>query len=235
MEDIIVYGAGGHSKTVIDIIEEQGLYRIVSVLDDHEDGAETLMGYPVIRNGEKIDHIIRQVYGGVVAIAENNTRSRIVSKIEGISPEFDFVNIIHPVVSISRHAKLGQGIVIMFGIRVGADATIGEHCVVCSNAVIAHDCDVEDYVFVGPGVSCSGNVTIGAHSYVLSGSVIINNTTVGHHTVVGSASNVVNDLPSNVVAYGNPAQVVRTREAAGESLFRKRVSSKDVKGDTAGM
>ena len=234
MEDIIVYGAGGHGKTVIDMIEEQGLYRIVGVLDDHEDGADELLGYPVIRNGEKIDHIIRQVYGGVVAIAENHTRSRIVSKIEAISPEFDFVNIINPVVSISRHAKLGQGIVIMFGVRIGADATIGGHCVICSNSTIAHDSDIGDYVFVGTQVGCSGSVAIGAHSYVLSGSVIINNTTVGHHTVVGSASNVLNDLPSNVVAYGNPAQVVRTREAAGESLFRKRVSLKDVKGNTAG-
>ena len=114
------------------------------------------------------------------------------------------------------NTALEQGIVAMSGIRIGADATIGMHCVMCSNSVIGHDSDVGDYVFVGPGVSCSG-------------SVIINNTTVGHHTVVGSALNVLNDLPSNVVAYGNPAQVVGTRDVAGESLFRKRVSLKDVK------
>jgi len=34
LEDIVVNGAGGHSKTVIDTIEEQGSFRILCVIDD---------------------------------------------------------------------------------------------------------------------------------------------------------------------------------------------------------
>jgi len=225
MEDIIVYGAGGHSKTVIDVIEEQGLYRILGVLDDDENVAGTLLGYPVIVNREEKEDAIRRAYGGVVAIADSRIRFRIVSKIEAIFPKFRFVNALHTTARISRHAKIGQGAVVMCSVRIGVDATIGNHCIICSNSLISHDNTLGDYVFVGPAVCCSGSVTIGAHSYVLSGSVIINNTAIGDHTVVGSASNVVSDLPSNVLAYGNPAKIIRASEITGDKLFRKRPSS----------
>ena len=88
MEDIIVYGAGGHGKTVIDIIEDQGLYRILGVLDDNENSAGTLLGYPVIVNREEREDAIRRVYGGVVAIADGRTRLRVVLKLLAISPQF---------------------------------------------------------------------------------------------------------------------------------------------------
>jgi len=222
MENIIVYGAGGHGKSVIDLIEDQGQYRIANVLDDNEEGADHLLGYPIIRNGEEITEIIRNAYGGVVAIADSHTRSRIVSRIEALSPIFRFVNIIHPAACISRHARIGQGAVIMYGVRIGTETIIGNHCIICSKTLIPHDSIVGDYAFFGGGVICSGNVTVGEHCYVLSGSVIINNITIGHHTVIGSGSNVVGDIPPNVVVFGNPAKAVRTREPDNQTLFRKR-------------
>ncbi|MBI4776374.1 MAG: NeuD/PglB/VioB family sugar acetyltransferase [Deltaproteobacteria bacterium] len=223
MEDIIVYGAGGHGRTVIDVIEDQDLYRIAGVLDDDENSADTLLGYPVIVDQKEKEETIRRVFGGIVAIADGRIRSRIVSNIESISPKFNFVDAIHPAASISRHAEIGQGAVIMFGVRIGVDVTIGNHCILCPSSLISHENALGDYVFVGPAVSCSGRVSIGAHAYILSGSVVINNTLIGHHTVVGSASNVVNDLPPNVLAYGNPAKIIRSSKDAGENLFRKRI------------
>jgi acetyltransferase-like isoleucine patch superfamily enzyme len=47
------------------------------------------------------------------------------------------------------------------------------------------------------------NVFLGANSIILKGVVI------GENTVIGAGSVVVDDVPPNCVAVGNPAKVVR--------------------------
>ena len=45
------------------------------------------------------------------------------------------------------------------------------------------------------------------------GVTIVDRISIGENTVVGSGSLVLKDLPDNVLAYGNPAVIVRSREA----------------------
>ncbi len=49
----------------------------------------------------------------------------------------------------------------------------------------------------------NSNVWIGANSVVLPG------VTIGENSVIGAGSVVTKDIPSNVVAVGNPCRVVR--------------------------
>ena len=42
---------------------------------------------------------------------------------------------------------------------------------------------------------------------------------IGENAVVGSGSLVTKDLPDNVLAYGNPAKIIRTR-TLGEKFLK---------------
>ena len=52
-------------------------------------------------------------------------------------------------------------------------------------------------------------VTIGDNVWICGNVVINPGVTIGDNTVIGSGSVVVKDIPSNVIAVGNPCRVIR--------------------------
>ena len=70
---------------------------------------------------------------------------------------------------------------------------------------------------VEPAARCAGPelaspVTIGNRVWVGGGAIICPGVTIGDDTVIGAGSVVVKDIPSGVVAAGNPCRVIRTLE-----------------------
>jgi FlaA1/EpsC-like NDP-sugar epimerase len=47
-QKIILIGGGGHCKSCIDVIEQEGKYTIAGVVDVKEKAGQTIMGYPFI-------------------------------------------------------------------------------------------------------------------------------------------------------------------------------------------
>ena len=101
------------------------------------------------------------------------------------------------------------------GLTVGADCMFGPYVFVNSASHIVDGS--ESFRFQGEmalGVSVGDNVWLGARSSVLDG------VSIGSNCVVGAHSLVLKSLPSNVVAFGSPAQIQRTfeRDENHESL-----------------
>lgn len=210
MENIIIIGASGHAKVIIDIIEKQGKYNIVGLLDDSFDKKGTdFLGYKII--GNVTENVIR-FNSGIVAIGDNYTRYLIVSKIKSLNPSFTFVSAIHPFTAIAKHVSIGCGTVAMAGTIINNDTTIGKHCILNTKASVGHDNKVGDYVTVGPGATLGGNVTIGDFSNISIGANIKHGVSIGKETVIGAGATLLNDVPDNVVAYGTPAKIVRERK-----------------------
>jgi len=46
MKDIILIGGGGHCRSVIDVIEQEGLFSIVGIVDRPEKLGDKVLGYP---------------------------------------------------------------------------------------------------------------------------------------------------------------------------------------------
>jgi len=83
--------------------------------------------------------------------------------------------------------------------------------VVNRNASVGHHTVLEDFVTLNPGSHVAGicqlehGVTIGA------GATVVDSVTIGRNSVIGAGSVVTRDIPSDVVAYGVPAKVVREK------------------------
>ncbi|MGN0893093.1 MAG: sugar O-acetyltransferase [Oligosphaeraceae bacterium] len=63
------------------------------------------------------------------------------------------------------------------------------------------------------------DVHIGKNVWIGANSVILPGVTIGENTVVGAGSVVVKDLPSNVVAVGNPCHVMRPIGKRDEEFY----------------
>lgn len=208
MADIIIYGAGGHAKVIVDIVEKTGIYTIVGLVDD-TGSTDKLINYPVVKD---ISFFIEKgIKSGLVAIGDNWQRSRVVATILAKCENFEFISVTHPSVNLARDVLIGAGTVIMAGCSLNPYTDIGSHCIVNTNSSIDHDCKINDFASIAPGVTLGGNVTIGDFTAIGLGASIIQKIEIGSHSVIGAGSVVVKNISSNCIAYGNPCTVVRNR------------------------
>ncbi|QWU17044.1 sugar O-acyltransferase, sialic acid O-acetyltransferase NeuD family [Paenibacillus sophorae] len=218
MKNIVVFGAGGHAKAVIDAIEREGRYRIFGLLDSYKAAGSEIYGYRVLGNEHIIADHREEIHGCIVAIGDNWTRALVAARIASLYPGLSFVTAVHPGAWIARGAELGQGTVVMAGAVVNSDTVIGEHCVLYPKASVDHDSKIGDYVTLAPGATTGGNVTIGEYSVLSLGANVIHSVSVGEHTVIGAGATVLSDIGGYAVAYGTPAVIARSR-TVGESYL----------------
>jgi maltose O-acetyltransferase len=90
-----------------------------------------------------------------------------------------------------------------------APVTIGAACQVASRVqfiTATHPIDPEPRRI---GWESAKPIVLGDNVWLSSGVIVCPGVTIGEHTVVGAGAVVTRDLPAGVVAYGNPARVVR--------------------------
>lgn len=64
-------------------------------------------------------------------------------------------------------------------------------------------------------------ITIGNNVWIGAGSIVLPGVTIGDNSVIGAGSVVTKDIPSNVVAYGNPCKVAREISEYDEKFYTK--------------
>lgn len=208
-ERVVVLGAGGHAKVVIEILEEQEQFEIAGCVSG-EPGGEVL-GVPIVGD----DRILPALYAeGVrkafVAIGENRARRNAMAC--AAAEGFELINAVSQHSVISPRAQLGRGITVMPGAVVNVMSCIGDGAIVNTGATIDHDCDIGPWAHVAPGANLAGGVTIGEGVFLGMGSRVLPCVSVGPWTTVGAGAVVIADLPGGVTAVGVPAVV---REKAG--------------------
>ena len=213
MENIIIVGSSGHAKVIIDIIEKEGKYKIIGLLDAFKKPGMVSFGYQIIGKEENLPTLIKKysVIGGIIAIGDNWVRNQVCQKIRIIIPDFFFIRAIHPSAILARNVNIGQGTVLMAGVIVNSDTQIGDFCILNTNSSIDHDSKMEDFSSLAPNSTAGGNVSIGAFSAISLGANIIHKISIGEHTVIGAGATVLKDIDSYSVAYGTPARVIRKR------------------------
>lgn len=211
---ILIFGASGHARCIIDIVEQVGKYQIAGVVDIEKEKGTFFEGYQVLGSIDDLPEIIatHKVERGIIAIGDNYSRSKNAEIIRNHSPNFSFVCAIHPSVIIGKNVKIGDGTVVLAGVIITNDAVVGEHCCLSTKSSLAHDSVLDDFSSLGPGVTTGGGVKVGRCSVLGLGVNILHGRSIGKHSVVGSGSLVVKDIGDFIVAYGIPAKFVRTRD-----------------------
>jgi len=208
MKNVFIFGASGHAKVVIDILERMEGYSIIAVIDDDASLWKTeLLDYPVIGGRQYLlDGSVSKNANGIVAIGNNQARLKVAAwlKEQGVV----LCNAIHPGVQIGRDVHIGAGTVIMAGTVINSGAWVGENAVINTGVTVDHDCIIEGGVHIAPGCNICGGVTVGEGSLVGAGSVIIPGITIGINAVVGAGSTVIKSVPDGETVVGSPSRIM---------------------------
>ena len=221
MENIVIIGGGNQAHYTVDIIEKEGQYNIVGIIDSICEIGSERFGYKILGRQENIVEIINQyqIQGGLITIGDNWVRHIVSKQILELVPNFKFVNAIHPSVIIGNNVRIGFGVTAMAGVIFNPKSTIGNFTFFATGAQIEHDCTISDFASVSAGSVTGGYVKLGKFSALTLGVTVLDRLEIGENTVVGAGSLVVKPLPSNVLAYGNPARIIRKREI-GEKFLK---------------
>ena len=207
---IIIIGAGGHSKVVLDTLQDMG-EEIVGLVDNAKiEAGVSIQGYLVIGDDQTIESYATNsifLVNGVGSIRDTVNRKQVYVKFTFHG--YEFASVIHPTAIISKHAELGNGVQIMAGSVIQAEAHLGRNVIVNTGATVDHNCQIGDHCHIAPGAVLSGNVDIGEDVHVGTGASIIQEVKIGAGATVAAGATVIADVAAGTLVAGVPAREVR--------------------------
>ena len=202
---LVVVGAGGHAKVVIEILQAAG--STISYCVGSSDATNECLGIPVLKGDVWLETLYGRGYSRVfIGIGSNQLRLKLADLARNIG--YELVNAVSPSAIISPSAKIGVGVAVMAGAVINAEAEIGDLAIINTGATIDHNCSIGQAVHIAPQSALAGTVLVNEGAFLGIGCRIIPNICIGEWSVIGAGAVVVRNIPKNVTAVGIPAKVL---------------------------
>lgn len=210
-EKLIIIGASGHAKVIIDIVEKQDKYELLGLIESNPNLEKKVLGYGILGDESILSESIYNDVYLFIAIGDNWIRHLVKEKISTLNPTIKFATLIHPSAQIAKDVKIGEGVAIMAGAIVNSDSTIEDFTIINTKASIDHDGYLGAFASLAPNATTGGNVSIGNFTSVGISATIKHGVQIGAHGVVGGGALVLKNFEDNQVIYGVPAIAIRSR------------------------
>jgi len=209
LQDVVVYGAGGHAKSVLGVLAATSRHAVVGILDDDpaNEGA-TVLSYRVLGGIDCLPKVVDRDVRVHVAIGSNTAREAVVGRVRAAG--YGLTSIIHPAAFVMTGATVGEGVFIHHGAVIGCDAVVADGVIVSAQVIVGHDCTLGRFVHLTPGVRLAGGVAVGDGVFMGMNAVVLPGVRIGRNASIAAGSVVTRDLPDGAVVAGMPARIVRS-------------------------
>ena len=192
MKDIILIGGGGHCKSVIDVIEHEGNFKIAGIVDKPNLIGTEVLGYKVIASDDDLPKLAKKYKHALISIGQIKSPSlRIQLFDKAVKAGFVLPIIISPNAYVSKHAKLGSGTIIMHYAIVNSNASIGNNCIVNNKSLIEHDCSISNHCHISTNATINGGTSIESNCFIGSNSTTKELVTITKNSFIKAGSLVV--------------------------------------------
>jgi len=204
---LIVIGAGGHAKVLVDALLRTGLSPVGLVDRDPSLVGREVLGVAVLGGEDVLQRYTPgdvRLVNAVGSVQSMQARKAVYDHFR--SQGYEFASVLHPCAVISEYAVLQPGVQILAGAVVGPGAVIGENSIINTNACVDHDCRIGAHVHIAPGATLSGGVSVGDATHVGVGACVIQGVQIGRKSLVAAGAAVVHDVPAGGRVQGVPAR-----------------------------
>lgn len=202
---LVLWGASGHGKVVLDVGRSQGSFDPIVFIDDrYKELGPSFLLCPVLGGLEALPSLHGCSF--LISIGDNAQRARCYAA--ALSQEMAPATLVHRTATIAPSAIIGSGTVVMPGAIVNAHAHVGDNCIVNTGAIIEHDCVIGDHVHISPRVALGGGVAVGPYAHIGIGAVVLPGAIVGEEALVGAGAVVLREAPPHCTVVGVPARIL---------------------------
>ena len=189
MKNIILIGGGGHCKSVIDVIEQEGRFKIAGIVDKPELLGSKVLGYPIIGSDSDLDNLVKKYQYALITVGQIKSSSLRI-KLFDLAVEAGFIlpSIISPNSYVSQHASIGSGTVVMHKALINANTIIGDNCIVNSKALIEHDCRISEHCHISTNATINGGVVVESGCFIGSGATTKELITIKKNSFIKAGS-----------------------------------------------
>ncbi|MBU3159846.1 acetyltransferase [Clostridium frigoris] len=163
MKNLLIIGAGGHGRVVLETAELESRWNDINFLDDRID-VDMVLGRRIIGKMDDYEKNSKKYEYAIVCIGDNEKRLELINKLLKIG--YKVPVIIHPKASVSKYSEIGEGSVILAGAVINTGAKIGMGCIININSCVDHDSVIDDGGHVCSGAVVRGMCRIGRLSYI---------------------------------------------------------------------
>jgi sugar O-acyltransferase (sialic acid O-acetyltransferase NeuD family) len=206
-EAVVIYGASGHARVLIDLMRLAGNLFPVAAVDDGQ-SSEQVLGVPVIGSSSllprlKADGLALAVLG-IGSVHNHKARAKLYDKL--VAAGFNIPNLIHPRAAVEPSVVMGIGNQIFAGAVVGSGTQLGDNTIINSGTVVSHDCVIGSHTHLAPGAILAGGVEVGENTLVGMGVTVYLGVRIGRNVVIANGSHVMKDVPDgSVMRAGRPS------------------------------
>ena len=195
---LILIGAGGHARACIDVVEEEGIYKIVGLIGLAQEVGSKHFGYEVIATDVEIGEVAKQFQFALITIGQiHSAEQRIRLFTQARAAGFTFPTVIAPTAHVSSHTTIGMGTIVMHGAIINAGALVGNNCIINTKSLVEHDTHVADHCHLSTGAILNGNSSIGTGAFIGSRAVIKEGVSIGANSLVGMGLMVRHNIADN--------------------------------------
>lgn len=210
---LVIVGAGGHAKVVIDTALSCGWTIDGLTESDPQKVGLVVLDHAIIGSDDIIANLNSNDIGLALGVGTPAVRRRLFE--DFAARGFALPSLVHPHARIARHVEIAAGAQIMAGAVIQPGVSIGRNAVVNTSASIDHDCTVSDHVFIAPGVTVAGGVTFGIGAFVGVGAVLLPGISVGANAIVAAGATVTADVANGDTVSGTPARSRTAQSTSG--------------------
>lgn len=222
---IVIYGAGGHAKTVISLLRLLD-WDIAGIIDDGVAKGVTVSGVEVLGDAEVLPMLrsqgIENVVNAVGGIGHYLIRWQIFERLQHLN--FHFPTLIHPTAFVEDTVTLADGIQVLAQSYISSESTVGFGTLINAGVIISHDGNIGRCVNLSPGAMLAGEVTVEDFAQIGMGATINLDVKIGTRARVGNSAIVKKDVPADGRVYAGtvwPPVSGKGRGAENSQIYRK--------------
>lgn len=201
--EIIIFGCGGHSRSVADVLlSDRPDVRLIFI-DDAAQPEETLYGFPVLCHCSSKD----QFY--FFAIGDNEKRQKKYLEIGADH----LLTILSSKAYIGRDVTLDKGVFAGNFVHIGPEVHIGTNTILNNACIVEHEVHIGCHCHIGPRAVISGRSTIDDRVFVGVGATIKDNITVCSDVTIGAGAVIVKDITEPGTYVGCPGKRLEHSQA----------------------
>jgi sugar O-acyltransferase (sialic acid O-acetyltransferase NeuD family) len=170
-KEILLIGGGGHCKSVIDVIEQEGNFIIAGIIDRKELVGQKVLGYEVIGCDDDLEVLAKHYKYACITVGQirsNEVRVKLFDILKKFNYELPVI--VSPLSYVSSHATIDEGTIVMHHALVNADAKVGKNSIINTKALIEHDSIIGDHCHISTATVINGGVKVQENSFVGSNS-----------------------------------------------------------------
>ena len=217
MKKVVLIGAGGHARVLIDALRADQEAELCAVVDSNRDlWSSDLDGVPVVGGDECLKKLSQTGATHFVIAMGGLGQAELRRKLFehalqlGLTP----AAVRHPAATCSSRAEIANGVQLLAQCVVNAGATLLENSIINTAAIVEHDCWIDSHAHIAPRACLAGGVHVGTGAHVGLGAVVKEKVRIGEHAVVGAGAVVIQDVPAHSTVVGVPAKPILRKEVA---------------------